>query len=67
MGEQLHSESFHRSLADCYHDPVISIGRNNTCCQYHAKLDKPVSKRCKIRIGLPHHWHDILIDQGLHK
>ena len=26
MGKQLHSESFHGSLADCYHDPVISIG-----------------------------------------
>ena len=49
MAEQLRPDAFHGSLAYVYHNPVVSIGAQDTCCQHRPQRQKPCGQRPEIR------------------
>ena len=55
------------SLCHIYHDPVIGKGSQNTDQIEYRNLQDRSKQRTEIRTALPDQWHDIQIDQILHK
>ena len=67
MSEQFYTELFHSSLTDIDHDTVVGPGTQDTDNQYCCQRSQCACQRSIIRIQGLCHWHNIVVDQRLHK
>ena len=65
--EHIISQILQGSLCHIYHDPVIGKSSQNTDQIKSCNPQDCSKQRTEIRTALPDQWHDIQIDQILHK